>query len=871
MKIENSLPNYFQFIEHFHTNPFDLSFELEIKPTIDDLHSCLSLPETFYNSVYIFITLQNYTLLNLDIDINLMQSLCNKIFLDEYEFSIISTNSKNDGLIDIKNAVEKIKLINDDLAIKDMIKNKNLLELEQINSNNQFKEILNFVSNKIIIIETIKTKNKTNFLEYFALKNINLQKHQELLEILILSIKKESVIEFFDETQDEEILNSNLDFLEICLYIINKYLSQNKCLKEDFELEMNENLFLTKIKDLFNDAVFQNKKKSFSKSIFKYFEKYYQSMFILLKDIESLENDIYLVFKLSFSIYMLSFEDIKTKNFFKSIEYVVLCKDFLIREDLMLDLQKQIINNLSILKEKDLSANHLYLILSSDGIIYLKENNRTEFLFMLFESEVLNNEEKINIIRKANYNIQTNLDYDIKNNTVKKESSTQIILTFLEFISFFHDKKYFNEINQYIKEYIKLKNVLDFYANFLSKNELELPLWEYLQNRSIDEYILFSNVFFKKIRVNYNYLCKQKAQTEYSIIVDTHVTNFCKFFLEKKNAKLVPVLNHIPFLPVKKENFFYYYDIWLFIIAQELIEDVLFYSYKTPALVSVAHFLFKKNRANSYLKEKIARKFRKEKSDFFNYNNIEKNCHSVFLCIIFFTEYEKIRNFNFTGIIEYIKDPQILNICFNEMVYILKLIHTNLKMSHKYMLEYTLKLIETLDLPFESTKILIIEILDVIFQNNIFLAYNIEIHNKINNFLSNNEDLSTFTFVEGKINETLNSSTNILTRILNFYKIRILNVVQNTTVYFYNYIISCICNSMYFKEYRCYGNGKYYNIIQNALNDYLKIDDFSKKTLVNENFDSNYEDLTNQKFKYDFKIDEFNADENIFKIKKINL
>ncbi|KAM0676680.1 phosphatidylinositol-4- kinase [Binucleata daphniae] len=533
---------------------------------------------------------------------------------------------------------------------------------------------------------------------------------------------------------------------------------------------------------------------------------------------------------------MLSFDQSKYKQLFKVIEFVMLSKDLLIREDLMVDLIKHIITNLKKINNKEMSKLHLLLLLNTNAIIYLSKKSKNEVFLHLIDNEILSEDEKYKVIKETDYSVEVNLIFDIKNKTVKAESNIEIIAVFLEYLSFQSSSFYFNEYNTIFEKHMKHKNCIEFYANFLARNELELPLWNYLPNKEIEEAVNFFTVFFKKIKTNYDKKYKNsKKKKDFSVLLEKHVISFCYFFLKQKNELLVPVLNTFPFLPCKHDYLYIYYDIWCFILNNEMIREVLFFAYKTPPFVNIAESFYTKHMPTQYLKGTIFRRYKKEvSSDSFSYENIEKHCSSFFMCIIYFVEYEKVRNFNFTGILAYIKDAELIKYCFNDFRYVLKLIHYKLKYNEEYLFlcEYTLCLLETFDYPFESTKVYILDILELLYKNYRMIVYDVNVNIKYNSVIS--------SYYQSKTRNNV-----IFDRLVKFYKTCYIEVIKDNSKFYYNYLLACVCDFSIFNEYSCFGKGRFLDLIKDANSKFYMINKFAStikqeyNTCKNDNNNNN--------------------------------
>lgn len=799
-------PEYKIFLSHFMKYPFQTNYVFKNKILKDDINKVKELPNTYYNSFYIFLFFREYINANPDFVGEVIDDILEKIFLNENE------TEKNELSTNIKVLVPEIDV---DQQIEYLEIEKLLLVLDSIKHDKKCLQRALFLTNNIIIQDGLQLKYKPSFLEVFIKKSKNIHLHKNIADNCIQILNKQSVNVFFKDADNEEDVNYNIDFLVASLCLIYMYLKNTLVNHEDYILSFNEstNEIENTINNMYNE-MFQNLHK-LKKFDYCFTKVLYDEMYDLLTKSQILNNDLFIIFEFSISILILS--QFRNSNFtsYNAIEKVVLTKEFLIDQDNMLKLQNQVVYCIFALKDIDLAEKHLNIILNSDAIIYLNRLNRTNFLEFYDKHRILTVVQEINIVRKTYYNIKMDLDYHKTSKNQKIPYLSDLIDFFLQYISFFYMSSNFIELNNYFKELIDYCENIEYYADFLSLNNFDPPIYSFIKSKSKDFILKFYLAFFKRIRKNYVKKIEKTNDNDedFYLIVDKHVTSFCNFFLSNKSMKFVPIFNIIPYLPAKREFFLIYYEIWKAIFDGGMEGDVLFFQYKTPALVGIASSLAKNDLSDKPIHSKLVKLMEKEiDKEFVDKRNIGLAMNSYLLAIIYFTEKEKIRNLNFTGVLEYVNDTQLLSLYYSEINFIMKVIHCHLKSSIEFLTKYIMNILDIFYTSFESSKTIMLNVIKIILKYNENVVYNEKLNVKFNHLLS-------------YLNSNKISKTDgvIFNDLLALYKKGFLAPIKENTINFYNYIIFSKCEFTLFSEFEAKSKGNYFEAINNSIDTFKLI------------------------------------------------
>lgn len=821
------LPEYRKFLEYFYATPFVSGFKLAEKPTIAMLEAARGLEPTYFNSFYLFCLLRTYLESN-TIDADLLYELTDLIFHDERPLII-----KEDLEIHSMHITTTVDSIERNIELLEI--EKYILGLKRFTMDDTIMHA-NFITNNVILIDAMDLKDNFVFMTRFLSKNINIALHKNITFKCVSFLNNLELGSFFSDDQKEDELNDNLDLLEVLLFFMSNYFIHEK--NNADELGNNENIRTeNEIENTILDISSAIRKKLNSVEIeptdFKFIKDIFDSTFYLLTVTQEMDEDIFITFKMCVFIYLLFVQKDDVMQQVRIIEQIMRCKAFLISEDLMVEIQRQIIYCLNLIDKVLLSKIHLELFLSVESVVFLNRKNKTALIQYYFENDVLTPFEKLEVIRTIYYNMKTDYD-DEKYTNNQNEYPPCAASLFLEFISNFDTSSEFIEVNNLFKYFLQFEFSLESYANFLSKNNFDVPLYIFLRNFEEDFIIKFYMIFFKKIRTNSTFRSlPEDSALNSKLIINKHIINFCKYFLQEKKENFFSILNAVPYLPSKKEYFFIYYEIWKFVLQNGLEKDLLFFGYKTPALIDLASSFTKEEGIDGGVVERIYKIVKNlDNGIIFNLKNTRLYFSSSILAIIFIVEYEKIRNFNFSGVLEYLEDTSLMKIYSEELKYSFMAMHYTLKTNYLFAVSYVKALLEKFINTFETTKVIILEIIKQIVKNKKELIYNHEINELFNQCI---------TSMNSRV---LNQKeTKILNNLLTFYKNVFFDNLNKNTPHMYSYLLFCVLDLNLFYEYRTPFKGIYSQAISHTFETFKLIQQFIEDHQVIDTTDPENGDL----------------------------
>ncbi|EJW02412.1 hypothetical protein EDEG_03163 [Edhazardia aedis USNM 41457] len=401
----------------------------------------------------------------------------------------------------------------------------------------------------------------------------------------------------------------------------------------------------------------------------------------------------------------------------------------------------------------------------------------------------------------------------------------------------------------------------------------------------------------------------------YEEVIETHVIDFLEMFMSKKEQGLSPILNILPFLPKKSKYFVLYYNVWKYVLQEQLVDYLTLFAIKMPALIGISletsknHFISEIQRKKLYNrllndieiairnKEKSQKMILEKYGDYFQIlfydtyqndhilfqsaNNIMQNKHETrskktnlesfnlkhksenniltefenrckiyrklirldnleryfthkFIFIVYYIEKQKLNNNDYSGILEYISDQNILIYFLNEITFLLKVLHFHLKGTIDFKLKYALALLNKFSTSYESTRLLIVEILTYILKDCPEIAYNMKLHIKFNNIIR--------TEREKNILKDNYHKPHALSELQKIYKNDIMRLVKKKAPYIYEYLVYHICDVEAVQESNVSGYGcisdkivqsKHYFILVVSFRKIMRYADFFNKGVFN--------------------------------------
>lgn len=819
---ELELPEYKRFLEYFYEKPFSIDFKFKEKPSLNIVVAAKNLECIYYNSFYIFSLIISFSEDSL-IDTDLLYELAGLLFLDE-EKALIKDEETIKSLQQV-NTIDEIEKNIELLEIK-----KHIIGLKAIENNETLRKV-NFITNNVILYAAMDFKYNFVFMSIFQSKNINLIQHKNIIKKCIQILNTLDLGSFFSDEQIEEDLNNNLDLFQMLLFFVNNYLIKLSTTEKNItnidalfdvknNIETTINALALNIEKYIDEIKIEQKDYKFIYDVF-------ESTFYLLTVSQEMDADVFIIFKFCISIHIFVLEKVNFNKQKEILEKVMKCKEFLISEDLMLDLHQHIILCLSQVKNKELSKKHLKIFISTESVVFLNNRNRSLLIQYYYENDVLSARERLGILRIVYYNLKTDYGKGTFSDS-KDEYPLSVTTFFLEFISYFTTSSEFIEINNFYKYFLRFEFSLEFYASFLSRNNFDMPLYVFLRSFEEDFIIKFYMIFFKKIRSNYASRSGQ-CSTNFSLIIDKHIINFCKYFIQEQKNDFISILNAIPFLPPRKGYFYIYFEIWKFVLDNGFEKELLFFAYKTPALIDLASSFTKEEIINEDIVNRVFRKIQNiNTGSLFTLKNTRKFITTHILAIIFIVEYEKVRNFNFSGIIEYLSDTILLKSYREELNFIFVGIHYNLKLNYAYAVSYMKSLLLHLLDTYETTKTIILEIMKQIVKNRKDLVYNIEINELFNSNISKYNTMD------------LNKTESVFFKeLFKFYNQEFFDKIRTNTPNIYAYFLFCKFDINLYNDNKVSFKGVYSEAINQALTTFTIIQEFidTHKEKTNEEND----------------------------------
>ncbi|KAF7684141.1 putative phosphatidylinositol 4-kinase STT4 like protein [Astathelohania contejeani] len=663
--------------------------------------------------------------------------------------------------------------------------------------NNNLKEEIFINSARIPSDTPIQLAFKTASMDSFLSSKCHINKtFEETVIIMANDLNGINLLEVFNIIEDD-ILNSKLDYIIMALQFIASYIIKNPRIKnsenkqtdtinitvESDSIYSNDSIQSLRIKNNINYDIIEGIINDInSDDLFKFSILYFEETYTLIKTTHIIEDDIVTIFKNSFLVNALT-----TGECLNYVNEIQLSKEFMIQQENMADIQCHILYVLSII-DVNMCNNAIYFLFTTDAIIYLNEELRTSVISTA--AHLITSKEGtdpcINIIRKIK-------------NTINEQNNTNILIeNILELVSKIQLSEHFSELNGYFCDIInsdrKNKRIIELYCDFLILNEVEIPVYNFFRFYESDFVNLFYMNFFRKLKkkndgnINNN-----------NIINDNIIVDFLKFFLEKSDVKLMPILNTLPYLPSDKSHFLTIFNLWVFILQYNAMPSLTFFCLKTPALIGIANSIFIKQ---SYLpdvaiKLGLSRNMRGERV--------------AFLAILYYSEKQKLSNFNYSGILEYIQDEMTIKHFRIELPNIFYKIHENINFTPEFAKEYVTRLLIIISKEsiFDSTRRIVYIILNILFSKLYYLRYVKEIHILFRSlFLLYKNDEEYLKLINNKnintnydINNININSTPTLLYYVSFYR-NILNEISKNAPHFYNYIILCVADlSLFGREY----------------------------------------------------------------------
>lgn len=455
---------------------------------------------------------------------------------------------------------------------------------------------------------------------------------------------------------------------------------------------------------------------------FDFSKVYFDELFFSTSEI--MERDIVLLFALNYKISALTNEHVLPLT-----AEILNSRDFMVSEDSMAEIFKEVMHALS-LKQPSTFAEFLDIMFVSPALTCFNKKNTLSIISHVVKQ--IRSPEVIKSFRRIYFEIKD-----------KKEEKN--VINFFTAVSELELGHYLVEFHSFFLKYLDKYDIMVQYAGFIANNRVSLPMQVFLNNCSSEKIFVFYRAFFKKVRKDTDMGSKEDP-------INRVILELFRFIVESKNKSLVQLLPLVPFVPTNLDTLYAVFELYLFLFSHNLHSKMYLFYLKTPALINISFHLF------------TLEDFSPEIVNFLRKMGIKetKFQNLAFLAIIYNSEYRKLRNFDFSGILEYVQDEKTLQ-CFDEDLRVLmRHIHLNSEFpSEDFVNAYIAKILRlTKQGTFKTTTLIFIDILSILFGKSRFSKFNLEFHRELSSILrllENAEDKELFSSLLGLYIATLDS------------------------------------------------------------------------------------------------------------------
>lgn len=378
-------------------------------------------------------------------------------------------------------------------------------------------------------------------------------------------------------------------------------------------------------------------------------------------------------------------------------------------------------------------------VLRSLGLLYYKEKNSSlidivysfyttgslDVFTLLQKKQIINQsvdvltkyleqEEVLQLIRKIIYVYDSAPQYS--------ESMALMISIFLSKIRS-KNKTVIKEINElFIKIISRSPNKIehiDPYCTFLSMHNIGIPLHHLIRRYDPQFISTFYSTYFR-----HPFTLEKGTQA---------VGDFINFVCLSADLTYIYIMNMVPFIPtspfIVHKLFLIYKRVYANaqMFSRGIETELLLLRMKTPALVGIAGFIF------SDPKPLIKKKDLKTMAATVKISHNLNEDYIVFLNLVYSVEKSKLENYNYKGIISYLKDEVTLKYMGKHLPQIISMVHAEATVeSNDFYKTYACDLLKVAAVPtaYPLSLKIIVEILSILIEKSPSLVLSEEFHNR---------------------------------------------------------------------------------------------------------------------------------------------
>ncbi|KAI5181456.1 phosphatidylinositol 4-kinase A [Nematocida sp. AWRm80] len=376
-------------------------------------------------------------------------------------------------------------------------------------------------------------------------------------------------------------------------------------------------------------------------------------------------------------------------------------------------------------------------VLKTLGLLYYKEKNEAfiDIIYSFFTTGCLDPfeanqkkqiiEQSVDILTKSVepkrvFSLIRKIMYSYESAAQYSEGMALMISTLLSKIKT-REKSNIREINGFFMRIIarspnKIEHI-EPYCMFLTMHEIDIPLHHLIRRYDPQFIATFYSTYFR-----HPFTLEKGTKA---------VGDFINFVNLSDNLTYIYIMNMVPFIPtspfIVHKLFVIYKRIYANadIFPRGVEIEMLLLRMKTPALVGIAGFIF------SDPKPLINKKRLKQMAESIRISSTLSEDYIVFLVLVYSVERAKLENYNYKGILAYLKDSVTLKYMGQHLPQILERIHREMEVESKdFYKTYACELLKVAASPYAYPLSLrmIVAILRVIFQKEGSVSLSEELH-----------------------------------------------------------------------------------------------------------------------------------------------
>lgn len=383
----------------------------------------------------------------------------------------------------------------------------------------------------------------------------------------------------------------------------------------------------------------------------------------------------------------------------------------------ILQIQHSALKSLGLLyvrERNELVLDIVYSFFSSDCLSFFTLAQRKSIIECAMEvlAKSLEPKRLYHLIRKIMYTHESAAQYS--------ESAAQMLSIMLSKIKT-KERNVTLELNGFFTRLIarspnKIEHI-NFYCQFLAVHNVDIPLHHLIRGYDPQFIATFYTTYFR-----HPFTQEKGAKV---------VGDFINFVYMSDNLTYIYIMNMVPFVPTSPFVLLKLFLIYKRVYANAeafsrgVDTELLLLRMKTPALVGVAGFIF------SDPKPLLKRRVLKTLARTINVSSSLSEDYIVFLVLVYSVERAKLENYNYKGILAYLKDEVTLKYLGQHITEVLKMVHEAVEIESKdFYKTYACDLLKIATEPtiYPLSLRIIAHVLQILFKKDKTISFSEELH-----------------------------------------------------------------------------------------------------------------------------------------------